>query len=219
MGWLEIEISDFIELVIQLIITKLCITEPVCEKRWLSETSMFGRLARDHYPDVIMTTMASQITSLTVVYSIVYSGADQRNHQSSASLAFVRWIHPAQRASNAENVSIWWRHHHVERVLMRTHEWCIYKPSTWDPISNMKINNAWGHRQTDGCKYCIKQAHCQHQQHPYRLTIRNVTKFFVNGRHVSRQPCTWIFIDQYLYHEILLTLLPRRFRAGHIQLT
>ena len=46
-----------------------------------------------HYIDVIMTTMASQITSLTVVYSIVYSGADQRKHQSSASLAFVREIH------------------------------------------------------------------------------------------------------------------------------
>ena len=40
-----------------------------------------------------MTTMASQITSLTVVYSIIYSGADQRKHQSSASLAFVQGIH------------------------------------------------------------------------------------------------------------------------------
>ena len=37
--------------------------------------------------------MASQITSLTIVYSTVYSGADQRKHQSSASLAFVRGIH------------------------------------------------------------------------------------------------------------------------------
>ena len=46
-----------------------------------------------HYNDVIMTRIASQITSLTVVYSIVYSGADQRKHQSSASLAFVRGIH------------------------------------------------------------------------------------------------------------------------------
>ena len=40
-----------------------------------------------------MTTMASQITSLTVVYSIVYSGTDHRKHQSSASLAFVWGIH------------------------------------------------------------------------------------------------------------------------------
>ena len=46
-----------------------------------------------HYADVIMTTMASQITSLTDVYSTVYSDADQRKHQSSASLAFVWGIH------------------------------------------------------------------------------------------------------------------------------
>ena len=39
-----------------------------------------------------MTTMTSQITGLTVVYSVVYSGADQRKRQSSASLAFVRGI-------------------------------------------------------------------------------------------------------------------------------
>ena len=40
-----------------------------------------------------MGTIASQITSFTIVYSIVYSNADQRKHQRSASLAFVRGIH------------------------------------------------------------------------------------------------------------------------------
>ena len=45
-----------------------------------------------HYNDVIMGPIAFQITSLTIVYSIVYSDADQRKHQSSASLAFVRGI-------------------------------------------------------------------------------------------------------------------------------
>ena len=40
-----------------------------------------------HYGEVIMSTMASQITSLTTVYSTVYSGVDQRKHQSDASLA------------------------------------------------------------------------------------------------------------------------------------
>ena len=40
-----------------------------------------------------MDTIVSQITSLTIVYSIVYSDADQRKHQSSALLAFVREIH------------------------------------------------------------------------------------------------------------------------------
>ena len=46
-----------------------------------------------HDIDVIMVTLASQITSLTIVYSIGYSSADQRKHQSSASLAFVWGIH------------------------------------------------------------------------------------------------------------------------------
>ena len=46
-----------------------------------------------HYNVVIMSAMASQITSLTIVYSTVYSGANQRKHQSSASLAFVRGTH------------------------------------------------------------------------------------------------------------------------------
>ena len=57
-----------------------------------------------------MDLMASLITSLTVVYSIVYSDTDQRKHQSSASLAFVReftgdrWI-PRTKASDAEPVT------------------------------------------------------------------------------------------------------------------
>ena len=46
-----------------------------------------------HYGDVIMGAMASQITSLTIVYSTVNSGTDQRKHQSSASLAFMQRIH------------------------------------------------------------------------------------------------------------------------------
>ena len=42
---------------------------------------------------VMMSTMVSQITSLTIVYSTAYSCADPRKHQSSTSLAFVREIH------------------------------------------------------------------------------------------------------------------------------
>ena len=52
-----------------------------------------------------MGAMAYQIASLTIDYSTVYSGADQRKHQSSAALAFVGGIHrgpmnsPQKRAS------------------------------------------------------------------------------------------------------------------------
>ena len=45
------------------------------------------------YHDVIMGVMASQVTNFTVVYSTVYSGADQRKYHCSASFAFVRGIH------------------------------------------------------------------------------------------------------------------------------
>ena len=45
-----------------------------------------------HYNDVRMGAIESQITSLTIVYSTVYSGTYQRKHQSSASLAFVRRV-------------------------------------------------------------------------------------------------------------------------------
>ena len=74
-----------------------------------------------HYDAVIVGAMASQITSRTIVYSTVYSDADQRKHQSSASLAFVRGIHrgpvnsPHKWPVNAGNVSI---------IMMSSCVWC-----------------------------------------------------------------------------------------------
>ena len=53
----------------------------------------FRGVVTTHYNDVIMSLIASQITSHTIVYSTVYSDANQRKHQSSASLVFVRGIH------------------------------------------------------------------------------------------------------------------------------
>ena len=68
-----------------------------------------------HYNDVIMSAISSLITSFTIVYSSVYSGTDQRKDQSVTGLCEgnspVTGEFPTQRASNAENVSIWWRHH------------------------------------------------------------------------------------------------------------
>ena len=80
-----------------------------------------------HYSNVIMSTMASQITGFWTVCSADCSGTHQRKHQSSAWLTFAMGIHrwpnglcegnppvtggfPPQRSSNAETVSIWWRH-------------------------------------------------------------------------------------------------------------
>ena len=60
----------------------------------LYEPMMVSLLMRSvHYDDVTMGAIASQITSLTIAFSTVYLDTDQRKHQSSASLAFVRGIH------------------------------------------------------------------------------------------------------------------------------
>ena len=69
-----------------------------------------------HYNDVIMITIASQITRLTSVYSTVYSDADQRKHQTPrhwplcGNFTGDQWIHRT-KAINADNFSSWWSHH------------------------------------------------------------------------------------------------------------
>ena len=80
-----------------------------------------------NYNDVMMAAITSQITSLKIVYSTVYSGADQRK----ASKLRVTGLcagnspgtseFPAQMASDAENVSIWWRHNEAQEVTCISH--------------------------------------------------------------------------------------------------
>ena len=60
-----------------------------------------------HYCDVVMGVLASQITSLTIVYSTVYSGVNQSKHQSRTSLAFVWGIH-------------WW-------LVISLHKWPVIR--------------------------------------------------------------------------------------------
>ena len=80
-----------------------------------------------HYNDVTMSAMASEITSVLIVYSTVCSGEDQRKHQSSASLASVWGIHwspvnsPHKKASNAEifpfaDVIMAWTRHQCQNL-------------------------------------------------------------------------------------------------------
>ena len=67
--------------------------------------------------NIAVGAMASQITKLTIVYSTVYSGVDQRKKWKlritglCALNSPVSGEFPAQMASNAENASIWWHHH------------------------------------------------------------------------------------------------------------
>ena len=83
----------------------------------VSSTAAKNHPCNSHYNDVIIGAMASQIVSLTIVYLTVYS---RRRSKKTSKLRVtglcegnspVTGEFPAQGAINAENVSIWWRHH------------------------------------------------------------------------------------------------------------
>ena len=93
------------------------IPKPQLNKTLQKNSSMFYGIYCLHYNDVIMSLMASQITSLTIVSSTVYSRADKKKTSQLCVTGLcvgnspVTGEFPAQRACYAENVSIWWCHH------------------------------------------------------------------------------------------------------------
>ena len=99
--------------------SKLRITDRCAGKGWV--------LLTPHFDDVITGAMASQVTSLTIVYSTVYSDAAKKKTPKlrvpgiCAGNSPGTGVFPAHMASNAEIVSIWWRHHRV-RILAQPNE-------------------------------------------------------------------------------------------------
>ena len=99
-------------------------------------------LSAKHYNDVTMGAIASQITSLTIVYSTVYSDADQRKHQSSVSLALCEGIHrwPVNSAHKGpvtrkifpfhdvimDNLSVTWNLQNIKYFAFHIESiWCV----------------------------------------------------------------------------------------------
>ena len=81
----------------------------------MENNSNTQQITNFQYSDVVVSVMASQITGVSSICSTICSAADQRKHQSSASLALgnppMTGGFPSHSASNAEIASIWWRHH------------------------------------------------------------------------------------------------------------
>ena len=93
-----------------------------------------------------MSAMVSQITCVSIVCSAACS-ADERKYQSSALLDFVRGIHrypsatggfPSQRAGDAKNSSIWWRHRYITSYVIRYF--------TWSPMMIITCARKWHFR-------------------------------------------------------------------------
>ena len=74
-----------------------------------------------HHSDVIMGAMASQITSLTIVYSTVYSSADQRKHQRTASIGFRSGFN--RREISSVYLWCWWQRTKIERQNSMRNLW------------------------------------------------------------------------------------------------
>ena len=116
-----------------------------------------GNKTACHYSDVIMSAMASQITIVSHFCSAVCPGADQRKHQSSASLAFVWGIHrwpedsPHNGTATRKIFSIRWRHH----VYFMRHTGRYPWPSArrWTPVRPITR-----HRADSFCRGCITQS-------------------------------------------------------------
>ena len=83
-----------------------------------------------HYSDVIMSVMASKLTGLSTVFSTVCSGVRRSKKTSKlrvTGLCVGNSSVTAQRASNAENVSIWWRHHGWYSFKVYSSVCCFYQ--------------------------------------------------------------------------------------------
>ena len=117
------------------------------KRTWVSDGRDFMLV---HYDDVIMGAIVSQTTSLTIVYSTVYSGSDQSKHQNSASLAFVWGIHrgpvnsphkwPVTRKMFPfdDVIMCVWDHY---LIIKQFHDWLRTNVSTTIMIDYTQISN------------------------------------------------------------------------------
>ena len=100
-----------------------------------------SHLSMCHYSDVLMAMMASQITSFMIVYSTVYLGADQRKHQSSVSLVFVRGIHQGP-VNSLHKGPVTRKMFLFDDVIMRVVHTYYYQPES---VSFLTLNNLCHH--------------------------------------------------------------------------
>ena len=135
-----------------------------------------------HYNDAIMSVIASEITNLTIVHSTVYS----RRRSKKTSKLWVTGLcegnspvtgeFPAQRASNAENVSIWCRHHailiHADRRTKLIFQVpilsCTYIGPKFDAIIWTNDGLGWWRRYSSLGLNEFKASSCQHRNSHYK---------------------------------------------------
>ena len=148
----------------------------------------YSRYWETHYNDVIMGLMESQITSLTIVYSTVYSGADQRKHQSSASLAFVRGMHRSP-VNSPHKGPVTRKMFPCDDVMVNanTVNWAMY---SWYIVQDLYL-----HSKCTGDTAILPEASVQMQQQFWFLRCTNVVDIegnFTNYGHFQLKFQRWV---------------------------
>ena len=92
---------------------------------------------KTHYNDIIMCTRAFQITGVLIVCLNFCLGTDQRKHHSFTSLVMGGFLW--QRASNPENVSIWWCHHVIDIQCSLSNFTCLCL-SHWSTVMPVYVS-------------------------------------------------------------------------------
>ena len=138
-----------------------------------------------HYSDITMSTMASQITGVVIVYSTDCWGTDQRKHQSSASLDFVRGIH-RWPVNSPHKGPVTWKIFPLDDIIMLIAKilcWLVMSIKA-SPVSQHTLQ--WRHNDQDSVS--------NHQPHGcllsclYRRRSKKTSKLRVTGLCVGNSP-------------------------------
>ena len=146
------------------------------------------------YSDIIMSMMASQITCVSIVYSTICSGTDQRKHQSLASLAFVRGIHRWQ-----DKAPIMRKMFSFDDVIMLLvfRDWCIIYTCILQggfTATRAIITLHWRHNDHKGISN--HQPHHCLLNHLFRRRSKKTSKLRVTSLCVGNSPGTGEFPAQ-----------------------
>ena len=131
---------------------------------WLDISLVRYRDPRNHYSEVIMSAVASQITGISIACSTVCSGTDLRKYQTSASLAFVRGIHrwPVDSSHKGPVTRKMFLYDDVIMIQSKIHHWYLNQITDHLLISHQYTETKMSFWRNFGLTGCcqIENFHC-----------------------------------------------------------
>ena len=155
-----------------------------------------------------MGTMTSQITSLTIAYSTVIQAQIKENinaarHWPWCGESTGTGEFPAQMASNAENVSIWWRHHAVDYRILNLLWHKPHVSTSVIPLINSSPPGQNGHNFADDIFRCVLLN--ENVWISITFPLNSVPKGSINNIPALVQIMAWRRIDDKPFSEPMLT--------------